>query len=528
MDNVLKADNILTPAAEVPGIGRNSLQSPPSALNTDPASQSQADTFDTIPPTPQAQRPPTLPYQIINSLTSTIGGMANSASAMPQQQGREAASPTSSYFPDAPHSNESSSSGELGNAGQAAKNHGVENRKRGYSGSRANRSLSNASVGSGGVSLGLSLTNSTLFYDIPMSDALSDLIEKHISPEKRPRRESVELSDVEKLKTADALQELVNRKSWRSVARFTRNRIVQTNPSHLAEILQLWYVRLQALVNLRLYQLALAELDKLGDLNRQEYTFEYHQGLFPGKSGIMIPFELRVLSANLPGLMKHYNASIERLTILAMECQRLNSKEDTELWRKREVSLYIMLANFLLEIKDFPLTISIMTKIVNTFSNGAAEPDVISTLGRLYLQLGNIQDAKKVFKGLESQEASDPHVKRLVRMNSALCHVAAADWSPAKEELDAILAEDPNDYEAVNNLVVCLIYLGELNQAIAVMEDLISKSNDQAHGLIEKAVFNLCTLYELRSDTAMEKKIWKLQQLHPYLGDGFHVESFKI
>lgn len=77
-------------------------------------------------------------------------------------------------------------------------------------------------------------------------------------------------------------------------------------------------------MNLRLYQLALAELDKLGDLNRQEYTFEYHQGLFPGKSGIMIPFELRVLSANLPGLMKHYNTSIERLTILAMECQKVS------------------------------------------------------------------------------------------------------------------------------------------------------------------------------------------------------------
>jgi trafficking protein particle complex subunit 12 len=111
---------------------------------------------------------------------------------------------------------------------------------------------------------------------------------------------------------------------------------------------------------------------------------------------------------------------------------------------------------------------------------------------------------------------------------SALCHVAAADWSPAKEELGAILAEDPNDYEAINNLVVCLIYLGELNQAIAVMEDLISKSKDQAHGLIETAVFNLCTLYELRSDTALEQKIWKLQQLHPYVGDAFHVESFKI
>lgn len=82
-------------------------------------------------------------------------------------------------------------------------------------------------------------------------------------------------------------------------------------------------MRLQALVNLRLYQLALAELDKLGDLNRQEYTYEYHQGLFPGKSGLMIPFELRVLWANLPGWMKHQNTSIERITLLAMECQKV-------------------------------------------------------------------------------------------------------------------------------------------------------------------------------------------------------------
>jgi hypothetical protein len=60
------------------------------------------------------------------------------------------------------------------------------------------------------------------------------------------------------------------------------------------------------------------------------------------------------------------------------------------------------------------------------------------------------------------------------------------------------------------------------------MENLISTAKDQAHGLMEQAVFNLCTLYELRSDTAMEKKVAKLQQLHAYVGDAFHVESFKI
>lgn len=69
---------------------------------------------------------------------------------------------------------------------------------------------------------------------------------------------------------------------------------------------------------------------------------------------------------------------------------QLNINEDSELWRKREVSLYIMLANFLLEIKDFPLTIQIMTKIVSKFSNEEPEPDVISTLGRLYLQVSPV------------------------------------------------------------------------------------------------------------------------------------------
>jgi hypothetical protein len=176
MEDELKADNILSPAEEASVHARNSMIAPPSQFNTNPVSHSQGDTFDTIPPTPQAQRPPALPYQIINTLTSTIGSMANGASGAPQQQGIEAALPTSSYFPDGSNSYESSSSGELGNAGQAKSHHGIENRKRGFSGSRANRSYSNASVGSGGVSLGLSLTNSTLFYDIPM---VSLMFESH-------------------------------------------------------------------------------------------------------------------------------------------------------------------------------------------------------------------------------------------------------------------------------------------------------------------------------------------------------------
>lgn len=113
-------------------------------------------------------------------------------------------------------------------------------------------------------------------------------------------------------------------------------------------------------------------------------------------------------------------------------------------------------------------------------------------------------------------------------MPRALCHIAAADWKLAKDNLQVIVDANPSDFEAVNNLGVCLLYLGELDAAIAMMENLILTAKDQAHRLMEQAVFNLCTLYELRSDTAMEKKVAKLQQLHAYVGDAFHVESFKI
>lgn len=60
------------------------------------------------------------------------------------------------------------------------------------------------------------------------------------------------------------------------------------------------------------------------------------------------------------------------------------------------------------------------------------------------------------------------------------------------------------------------------------MEDLITKASAESDFLMEQAIFNLCTLYELRSDDAMEKKVQKLQQLHPILGDAFLAESFKM
>lgn len=87
--------------------------------------------------------------------------------------------------------------------------------------------------------------------------------------------------------------------------------------------MQLWYTRLLALTKLRLYQLASAEFDGLGDLDRAELTYEYHQGLFPGQTGSMVPFDLRVLWAKLPAWLGNTGASVQRVVLLIVFCKKV-------------------------------------------------------------------------------------------------------------------------------------------------------------------------------------------------------------
>lgn len=108
---------------------------------------------------------------------------------------------------------------------------------------------------------------------------------------------------------------------WRSVARFARQQLVVNKTMDIERILQLWYLRLLALCKLGLYQLASAELDKLGDLNRPELTYEFH-GM--DGSGSLVPFELFILWARLPAWLKHPLISLERLTMLAVQCKKVS------------------------------------------------------------------------------------------------------------------------------------------------------------------------------------------------------------
>lgn len=78
----------------------------------------------------------------------------------------------------------------------------------------------------------------------------------------------------------------------------------------------------------------------------------------------------------------------------------------------------------------------------------------------------------------------------------------------------------------INNMAFCLFYSGNLKDAIAFIEKQIH--NNPRKVLNESLLFNLCTLYELESSKAQQKKANLLLWLNVYSGDGFNETSIQL
>jgi tetratricopeptide (TPR) repeat protein len=84
----------------------------------------------------------------------------------------------------------------------------------------------------------------------------------------------------------------------------------------------------------------------------------------------------------------------------------------------------------------------------------------------------------------------------------------------------------PDNSLILNNMALCLFYTGKLREAIKILETFIFKNPTKQ--LNEGLLFNLCTLYELESAKAQQKKFNILLWLNMYVGDGFYEPSLKL
>ncbi|KAI0061054.1 hypothetical protein BV25DRAFT_830314 [Artomyces pyxidatus] len=351
-----------------------------------------------------------------------------------------------------------------------------------------------------------------MFLPIPNTDPLTTLLTKYISnPEKRPKR------DVTGEWARIDFNTLVMTNSWRALARMARDRIVQADPEDLPLVLNLWSLRVSSLARMRLFNQASAEttnvfsvLTAITPPSARKHVFEN-----------VLPFELEVLHARVRYWAGDPLGYADALSALLHKCRRRARAGDREMWMERGARVGLIAASQFIETKDFTAAARLLEPLLRAPD---ATPELRSAVGRVYLQAGQLALAERHLDAVARDPAVDPALKQL---NAAFVASARGEWEKAGGILKEMVDRDPENFAAVNNMGVALLGEGRLKEGIAVLEKAFQASPSTL-AMAEPFLFNLSTLYELRSAVAAEKKRELLVEVAKWSGDGLRTTCLKM
>ncbi|KZT21559.1 hypothetical protein NEOLEDRAFT_1073338 [Neolentinus lepideus HHB14362 ss-1] len=370
------------------------------------------------------------------------------------------------------------------------------------------------------------LVHPTMFLPIPNTDPLTTLLTKYISdPSQRPAR------DLSGEWQGRDFHTLVMSNSWRALARMARDRIVATDPEDVSLILDLWYLRISSLARLRLTNQASAEMNNLFSVL---YSLQppFARDYLLDK---LLPFELEVLHARGKYWAGDHMGYLDALWALVRKCRKkakeagkkkskksgVDTNAEREMWVERGSRVVLIIASELIEMKDFAAATKLLTPLLNS---SLPTPELQSAVARIHLQSGHLTIAAKYFAEVEVNPAAGQVMKD---MNTAMLATAEGDWSRAANILQRVLVNDPDNFPAVNNLAVVLLSQGLIKEGIDVLEKAL-RASPSTVVVAEPFLFNLSTLYELRSLTASQNKRNLLLEVAKWSGDGLKTACLKM
>ncbi|XP_055283774.1 trafficking protein particle complex subunit 12 isoform X1 [Moschus berezovskii] len=397
------------------------------------------------------------------------------------------------------------------------------------------------------------LTMPGLKFDNIQGDAVKDLMLRFLGEKAAAKRRVLTASSVEQ--SFVGLKQLISCKNWRAAVDLCGRLLTAHGQgygksglptSHTADSLQLWFVRLALLVKLGLFQNAEMEFEPFGNLDQPDLYYEYYPHVYPGRRGSMVPFSMRILHAELQQYLGHPQESLDRLHRVKAVCSKIlanleqglaedgtmssiaqeNRQASVQLWRSRLGRVTCSMANCLLLMKDYVLAVDAYRAVVQFHPE--QEPQVLSCIGRIFLQIGDIKTAEKYFQDVEkvTQKLDGLQGKIMVLMNRAFLHLGQNNFAEAHRFFTEILRVDPSNAVANNNAAVCLLYLGRLKDSLRQLEAMAQR--DPRQHLHESVLFNLTTMYELESSRSLQKKQALLEAVASKEGDCFNTQCLKL
>ncbi|KAI3497958.1 hypothetical protein L2E82_13972 [Cichorium intybus] len=298
-----------------------------------------------------------------------------------------------------------------------------------------------------------------------------------------------------------SLQDLACRGSWKTildkVARARTQSLLSKPHEHL---IYLSYNTI-ALTKLRRFSDAVTELDSLENgLDNIIYSYENYPHHYPNRHGSMAPFALRWLHAELPSRIGNRLETLDRFYILLQFVREKVTKDSSgisdDIWKKREGLVINSIISHHLSHKEFGVCLDLIKDLIKHDSNSISRAVLISKLGYIQMQLGDLEGAKGSF-GIAEGILTDGTVemKNLVSRNKALMFMVGKDYVSAVREYQECIDRDDSDVVAINNKALCLMYLRDLSDSIKVLESALERVPTAA--LNETFVVNLCSMYEL-------------------------------
>ncbi|KAL2854413.1 hypothetical protein BJY01DRAFT_205585 [Aspergillus pseudoustus] len=276
------------------------------------------------------------------------------------------------------------------------------------------------------------------------------------------------------------------------------------SPTDIRQIFALFYTRLACLELSGNTVIAAQESKSLEDLSS---TFYYVDGpekatdahdSYPSYPRHIAPWPLRILAIRLQSIgFGDSRRGIGGLYELGLEARREIMRPDLgsaerEIWRGRLSDLGVRTVNALIEMGDLSSAKRSLESLRRTRSDHVLT-DVRVVL--LLLSIGDVDAARQLC--VDIGDSKGALLKPLLCMAEGRYDDAVLEWRNLVGRNDKAM----DDATISQNLAVCLLYTGQLNEARRALESLV-----KAHQSFPSLAFNLATVYELCSDKSVQLK----------------------
>ncbi|KAE9040415.1 hypothetical protein PR003_g1432 [Phytophthora rubi] len=351
--------------------------------------------------------------------------------------------------------------------------------------------------------------------------------------------------------TIEGLQVLYAQKRWKSLTKKSLSML--QNPSKDINVtleIKSWW--LAGLIKEGHYDNAASVLDQIGNLDEISVTV----GRAP-----FVSIRLHLLQALLSkcqGKPVNHEKQLFHLIMRLRSAIQQNESEGLLGVELNEAARWLRivqfaLANHLVHQQKFMLALRICSQIDAQYLEGSDKVIVLSRVGRIRLQMGDLAAAEKLFeaaryhtgqlraiggdgvtmKGLGELEArlllndglllfAQNKLQEALSAFDSILYLQNAQ-GVTTESLDAdIFLDEDVVCSAVNNYAICALYCCDVKAAVAALERMI-RSNPQRflNGVV---VFNLSSLYDLLFDNATSKSRKEMMKKIAHLYDLEHVD----